>query len=96
MQLTDHLEFYGYLVGSFADADLLRLTDEQAAVAGLTERKRAAFAKVLEQGRDVLLSPTFDWKRIAQHANRDFEDEAETRAWLIRMMDLLEGALKKL
>lgn len=94
--MTPFADFYGYLAGSFADADLLGLTDEQAAVAGLTERKRVAFEKVLKQGRNILASPRLDWDRIAKHANRDFQDELETRRWLTRMMDILEAALKKI
>ena len=35
-------------------------------------------------------------KRIGGSANRYFKGETETRAWLTRMMDLLEGRLKEL
>ncbi len=94
--MTPFAEFYGYLAGQFADADLFDQTDEQAAVAGVTLRKRAAYMKVLEQGRVLLASPSLDWQRIGGNANRDFKDEAETRAWLTRMMNLLEGELETL
>lgn len=93
--MIDDKAFYGYLVGQFADADLLDQTDEQAAVAGISRSKRNAYEKVLKQGRALLKSDRFDWRRIADHANRDFGNETETRAWLTRMMDLLEEALKK-
>ena len=87
---------YGYLAGQFADADLLDQTDEQAAVDGVSAEKRAAYTKVLAQGRAVLASSPFPWQRIGDYANRVFADEAEARRWLTRMMDLLEGALKKI
>lgn len=93
--MNSSLEFYGYLVGSFADADLLGQTDEQAAVARITVRKRVAYEKVLAQGRAILALPMLDWERIAGSANRDFKNEDETRAWLTRMMDLLDAALQK-
>jgi len=87
---------YGYLAGQFADADLLGLTDKQAAVDGVTAAKRAAYTKVLAQGRAVLASRPLDWRRISDYANRRFKDEEDARRWLTRMMDLLEAALKKL
>jgi hypothetical protein len=93
--LNDDQAFYGYLAGQFADADLLDQTDEQAAVAGVSQSKRKAYEKVLAQGRALLKSDRLPWGRIADYANRDFGSEAETRAWLMRMMDRLEDALRK-
>lgn len=88
--------FYGYLAGHFADADLLGQTDEQAAVAEVTAETRGTYTQVLTQARKVLAAPTLEWKRIGGSANRYFKSEAETRAWLTRMVDLLEGRLKEL
>jgi len=87
---------YGYLAGQFADADLLGLTDEQAAVDGLAPETKAAYRQVLEQGRALLASQPSDWQRIGDYANRIFKTEDEAHRWLTRMMDLLEEALKKL
>jgi hypothetical protein len=87
---------YGYLAGQFADADLAGQTDTQAAVDGLSATTKAAYGDVLRQGRAVLASSSIDWRRIADYANRRFSNEAEARAWLTRMMDLLDAALKKL
>lgn len=87
---------YGYLAGQFADADLLDLTDEQAAVDGLSIETKTAYDEVLRQGKAVLASRPLDWRRVADYANRIFKDEEDARRWLTRTMDLLEGALKKL
>jgi uncharacterized protein (DUF2384 family) len=88
-------ELYGYLAGQFADADLLGQTDEQAAIDGVSVETKAAYQKVLGQGRAALASPSLKWQRIGDYANRVFKDEAEARTWLTRMMDLLEAALQK-
>lgn len=94
MSNTDAL--HGYLAGQFADSDLAGQTDEQAAVDGLSATTKAAYSDVLRQGRAVLASASLDWRRVADYANRRFGSEAEARAWLTRMMNLLEEALKKL
>lgn len=93
--MNDTDDFYGYLAGQFADADLAGQTDEQAAVDGLTPETRAAYKNVLSQGRAILASPVVDWRKIADYANRRFGDESEARRWLTRMMDLLDDALGK-
>lgn len=85
---------YGHLAGQFADADLLGQTDEQAAVDNVSRETRAAYQAVLDQGRTMLASPGFDWRRVGDYANRYFKNEDEARRWLTRMMDLLEQALK--
>lgn len=87
--------FYGYLAGQFADADLAGQTDAQAAVDGLSSETKAAYSEALDQGRAVLASPSLHWQRIGDYANRRFKNEAEARAWLTRMMYLLEAALRK-
>lgn len=87
--------FYGYLAGQFADADLLGQTDEQAAADGVKPETKAAYRDVLAQGRAVLKSSALPWQRIGDYANRRFSSEAEACAWLTRMMNLLEEALKK-
>lgn len=96
MPVTESDAFYGYLAGQFSDADMAGQTDEQAAVAGISVKKRAAYKKVLDQGRAVLASGPVPWQRIGDYANRRFNSEAEARAWLTRMMNLLEEALKKI
>lgn len=93
MDTSDAL--YGYLAGQFADADLLGLSDEQAAVDGLAPETKAAYRQVLEQGRALLASQPFDWQRVGDYANRIFKNEDDARRWLTRMMNLLEDALKK-
>lgn len=93
MNTSDAL--YGYLAGPFADADLLGLTDEQAAVDGLSHQTKAAYRHVLDQGQALLASPALDWRCIADYANRNFKNEDEARRWLKRMMDLLETALNQ-
>lgn len=94
--MTSRDAFYGYLAAHFSDADLLGQTDEQAAVADVTAEAREAYTEILAEGRRVLAAPTLDWKRIGGSANRYFESEIETRAWLTRMMDLLEARLEQL
>jgi hypothetical protein len=89
-------DLYGYLAGQFADAALLGQTDEQAAVAGVSAETKAAATDVLTQGHAVLASPSLDWGSIGDYANRRFNNEAEARIWLTRMMNLLDAALKKL
>ncbi len=84
----------GYLAANFADADLAGLTDEQAAVQDLSRATLDWHRSVLREGRAVLAAPRLDWHRIADYANRGFIDEKQTRAWLSRMMDALEKALK--
>jgi hypothetical protein len=93
--LSAHDALYGYLAGQFADADLLDRTDEQAAVDGLTPETKTAYGDVLAEGRAALASPSLDWRRVGDYANRMFDNEGEARAWLTRMMDLLEQALGK-
>ena len=88
--------FYGYLAAHFSDADLLGQTDEQAAVAEVSVEARDTYNEILAEGRRVLAAPTLEWKRIGGSANRYFESEAETRAWLTRMIDLLEARLEQL
>lgn len=88
--------FYGYLAAHFSDADLLGQTDEQAAVAEVSAESRQAYLEILAQGRRVLAAPTLEWKRIGGSANRYFESETEARAWLTRMMNLLEARLEQL
>ncbi len=95
MPLSNNDALYGYLAGQFADADLLGQTDEQAAVAAVSAETKAAHAKVLHLGRAVLASPSFDWQRIGDYANRNFKSQDDARRWLTRMMDLLETALKR-
>ncbi len=93
--MNDTDDFYGYLAGQFADADLAGQTDEQAAVDGLTPETRAAYENVLSLGRAILASPTIEWSKIADYANRRFGTEREARRWLTHMMDVLEKALRK-
>lgn len=93
--MSTHDALYGYLAGQFADADLLGLTDEQAAVDGLTPETKAAYSEVLAQGRAVLATHPFDWRRVSDYANRIFKNDEDARRWLTRMMDLLDEALKK-
>jgi len=88
--------FYGYLAAHFADADLAGQTDEEAAVAEVSAESRQAYLEILVEGRRVLAAPTLEWKRIGGSANRHFKSEAETRAWLTRMIDLLEARLEQL
>lgn len=94
--MSTHDALYGYLAAQFADADLLGLTDEQAAMDGLTQETKAAYSDVLDQGRAVLASRPLDWRRVSDYANRIFKNEEDARQWLTRMMDLLDEALKKL
>lgn len=92
--MTDPESLYGYLAGQFADADLAGQTDEQAAIDGLRPETRAAYEDVLAAGRELLSAPAFDWKKIADHANRRLLNEQEARQWLTHMMDIVEDALK--
>jgi hypothetical protein len=96
LPLSTSDELYGYLAGQFADADLLGQTDEQAAVDGVSTKTKTAYSHVLAQGRAVLASTPFDWRRIGDYANRRFKNEHEARRWLTQMMDLLDEALKAL
>lgn len=93
--MNSHDALYGYLAGQFADADLLGLTDEQAAVDGLSPETKVAYSQVLHQGHALLASRPFDWQRVGDYANRVFKNEDDARRWLTQMMDLLEEALKK-
>lgn len=93
--MNDTDDFYGYLAGQFADADLAGQTDEQAAIDGLTPETRAAYQNVFTVGRELLASSALDWKKIGDYANRRFLTEQEARDWLARMMNILEAALKK-
>ena len=88
--------FYGYLAGQFSDSDLLGQTDAAAAVDGISTETRAAYQEALSQGRAVLATSPLPWQRIGDYANRHFSNESEARHWLKQMLDLLEGALKKL
>lgn len=87
---------HGYLMGHFADSDLLGLSDEQAAVDGVAADSRSAYADVLAEGRAALAAPRLDWRRVGDSANRRFAGEPEARTWLEHKMDLLEAALKRL
>ncbi|HWK96008.1 MAG TPA: hypothetical protein VNR39_11345 [Pseudolabrys sp.] len=87
--------FHGYLAGQFADSDLAGQSDEQAAVEGLSSETQGAYEEVLKQGRAVLATSSFDWRKVGDFANRRFGNEREARHWLTHMMDVLEKALRK-
>lgn len=86
----------GYLAGNFAEADLAGLTDEQAAVAGLSRATLEWHRQVLRQGQAALTEPQLDWRHIADYANRNFRSEQEARAWLTRMMAALKRGIERL
>jgi len=58
--------------------------------------RRARLTKTCWRPAATLLSaPAFDWRKIADYANRRLLNEQEARQWLTRMMDILDSALKK-
>lgn len=88
-------DLYGFLAGQFADADLAGWSDEEAVCASLAPDTIAWHRQVLAAGRAALASPAFPWRKVADYANRVFDAEDEARAWLSRMLDLLEEQLGK-
>lgn len=86
---------YGFLAGQFADADLAGWSDEEAACASLAPDTATWHRRVLAEGRAALAAPSFPWHAVADHANRVLDTEEDARAWLSRMLDVLEREIER-
>jgi hypothetical protein len=53
------------------------------------------FEKVVEEGHQMLQEPTIPWQEICYLAELDLNNEPEVRAWLSRILAIIEEGLKE-
>jgi hypothetical protein len=86
-------DLYGFLAGTFADADVDRLSDAEIVRRCVAPDAAPWLRLVLASGHALLAAAPFPWRRVASYANRDLADERAARQWLGGILDLLRQAL---
>ena len=77
---------------SFADADLLGFTSDEAVARDVAERwPEPAIKKVIEEGTKLLSCRNVPWEIIGKEAYRYFKDEDEAYQWLEKMIEILKS-----
>ncbi|MGQ4649111.1 hypothetical protein [Lyngbya aestuarii] len=87
---------YSFLAAEFADADLEGKSDQQVVHNCPTPELVNWHRTILTEGRTALHSSSFPWQKVADYANRHFENEEDVREWLTQILNLLEESVNKI
>jgi hypothetical protein len=86
------LRFLSSFVGYYDGAELVGLTEDEAAMRYTSVFSPKEYADILKEGQALLNDSIFPWKEVSSAAYRHFENEAEARQWLKKILGVVETA----